>query len=336
MNVRAAYLLQILEKLGAPLLAAAESRKQEGRSEAVVVAELLSAAVQAGVSLANTIEIKEQGAEGEAVRLALAALSGPLVAGHFAQTGNVPGDNDVQRLVTALSAALTFADNFNPAAGNAKRLATLDAGTPALDDTQVMVQVMQALTPMVITVAGYSFGRPEKKMVQDVTDRLTRQATAMATRLLPGADLSDQKFAELALLRSMVPLYCEAHKAETRRVLAMDDNARAQAAQGPGGMLPLEPLWQEFDRHLAMLEVLGQSLTDRLGASSAANSRGPAPVQAVPQQIPQQPVEIQQVSAPPAPIPAVPPQEPAPQGGPFNPMAFFKPGTQKAADGDNT
>lgn len=336
MNLRAAYLLQILEKLGGPLLAAAESRKEEGRPEAAIVAELLSRAVQTGVALADTIDVKEQGPEGEAVRLALAGIAGPLMAGSYAQTGKVPTDADVQRMATALTAALTFADNYNPAAGNAKRLATLDAGTPALDDTQIIVQMLQALTPVVVTVAGYSFGRPEKKMVQDVTERLTRQATTLAEALLPDADLSDRKFAELALLRAMVPLYGEAHKAETKRVLAMDDNARAQATQAGGGMLPLEPLWQEFDRHLAMLQVLGQSLAGAFaGRGAAGGGISPTPVE-------QQPIEIKQnsstvvpmtpaQSAPPPAAPAAPAQE-----GAYNPMSFFKPGAQKSASGDNT
>lgn len=322
MNPRSAYLLQILEKLGAPLLAAAEAHKGEGRTEAAVVAELLARAVQSGVSLTTVMDIRETGSDAESIRLALAALSGPLVAGHYAQTGKVPAEADIQRLVTALSAALTFADNFAPAAGNTARLAALEAGIPATDDTQVMIQCLQALTPVVVTIAGYSFGRPEKKMVQDVTERLSRQASSLAAQVVPDADASDLKFAELALLRAMVPLYCEAHRAETRRVLALDDTARQQAAQANGGVLPLDPLWTEFDRHLSLLMVLGQSLRARQGEGSS--QRAPQP-QAQPVR---QPVEIQQ-NIPQETAQAAPP-------GPYNPMAFFKPGAQKSASGDNT
>ena len=334
MNQRAAYLFQILEKIGAPLLAAAggvtpSSANENTKSEASVVAELLARSVQAGVELAGVMDIREAGAEGEAIRLALSGLSSPLIAGHYRNTGKVPGEQDVKRMVTALSAALTFADNFSPAAGNTTRLATLEAGMPPADDTQAMIQCLQALTPIVLVIATYPFGRPEKKIVQDVTERLVQKAGLMAVHLLPGAAPADLKLAELTLLRAMAPLYCEAHKAETRRLMALDDNARNLAAQANGGVLPLDPVWQDFDRQIAMLGVLGQTLLASFASrpvQASGSVAGPAN-QA-------QPLVVEEISAP---VPLPPPA--AAPAGPYNPMAFFKPGQAAeppAADGENT
>ena len=289
MNQRFAYLFQVTEKIGVPLLAAAESRAtpDDSRSEATIVAELLARAVQAGVDLAAAMDIRETGTEGESIRLALAGLAGPLVAGHYRHAGRVPGEADVKRLVTALSAALTFADNFSPAAENTARMAALEAGSPPADEAQVMIQCLQALTPMVTAVAAYSFGRPEKKMVQEITERLVQQAENLAGRLVPGASEPERKHMELVLLRAMVPLYCEAHQAEMQRLLKLDDNARQAAAQANGGTLPLEPVWQSFDKQVALLDVLAQSLGGRFVASPATASSGavgdgpaPAPVAA--------------------------------------------------------
>ena len=317
MNQRAEYLFQILEKIGAPLLAAAEGTAP---SSAAIVAELLARSVQTGVELAGIMDIREAGAEGEAIRLALCGLSTPLIAGHYRNTGKVPGENDVKRLVTALSAALTFADNFSPAAENTARLTALEAGVPPADDTQVMIQCLQALTPVVLVVAAYPFGRPEKKLVQDVTERLVQQAGLMATRLLPGAAPNDLKLAELTLLRAMAPLYCESHQTETRRMLALDDSARNQAAQANGGVLPLDPVWQDFDRQVAMLGVLGQTLLGRFASRPVQTSSS-----IVAPAIPPQPIAVEQISAP---------------AGVYNPMAFFKPGPTAeptdSVDGENT
>lgn len=332
MTPRSAYQLQILEKIGAPLLAAAEAAQPDAqRAEAAVVAELLACSVRSGLTLAQVMDVKEQGADGEAVRLALSALAASLVAGLYRHTAQAPGDTDMQRQVTALSAVLTFADNYAPAAGNTARLAALEAGTPPVDETQVMIQCLYALIPVVIVIAGYSFGRPEKKMVQEVTERLARQTGLMAERLLPQVAPADRKLAELSFLRAMAPLYCEAHRTETARVMALSDAARQQAAQG--GVLPLDPLWEEFDRHVALLDVLGQSLLGKMMAASQGGATAPAP-QSPPVQV--QPPVTPQVFKNPAPAQTTAPAAPPAENASYNPMAFFKPGQTKSDDSNNT
>ncbi len=331
MTPRSAYQLQILEKVAAPLLAATEARQPgETRAEAAIVAELLARSVQSGLTLAQVMDVREQGTDGESVRLALSALAASIVAGLYRHNGQVPGDADMQRQITALSAALTFADNFSPAAENTDRLAALGAGDAAAgaprDETQVMIQCLQALTPVISTIAGYSFGRSDKKMMQEVTERLVQQAGQMAQRLMPEAPLPERKLAELSFLRALAPLYCEAHRTETARVVALSDSARQQAA--PGGMLPLEPLWQDFDRHVALLDVLGQTLLRQFAGQFTGQSGGAAPTL-----VSQTPVTPQIFAAqPPAPLP-VQAQDAA---APYNPMAFFKPGQAKSGDSDNT
>ncbi len=332
MTPRSAYQLQILEKVASPLLAATEAKQPgETRAEAAIVAELLARSVQSGLTLAQVMDVREQGADGESVRLALSALAASVVAGLYRHNGQVPGDADMQRQITALSATLTFADNFSPAAENTARLAALGAGEIPADETQVMIQCLHALVPVVTTIAGYSFGRSDKKMMQDVTERLVQQAGQMAQRLLPDAPLPERKLAELNFLRALAPLYCEAHRAETMRVMGMSDSARQQAA--PGGMLPLEPLWQDFDRHVALLDVLGQTLLRQFAGQfmgqGAGQSGGVAPAPAAPP-LAQAPVKPQVFAAPP---PAPPVQDAA---APYNPMAFFKPGQAKSGDSDNT
>ena len=331
MTPRSAYQLQILEKVAAPLLAATEAKQPgETRAEAAIVAELLARSVQSGLTLAQVMDVREQGTDGESVRLALSALAASVVAGFYRHNGQVPGDADMQRQITALSAALTFADNFSPAAENTARLAALGAGDAPADETQVMIQCLHALSPVVTTIAGYSFGRSDKKMMQDVTERLVQQAAQMAQRLMPDAPLPERKLAELNFLRALAPLYCEAHRAETARVMALSDSARQQAA--PGGMLPLNPLWQDFDRHVALLDVLGQTLLRQFAGQFTGQSGGVAPA-AVAQPVAQAPVTPQIFAAqPPTPPPAPPPEASAP----YNPMAFFKPGQARSDDSDNT
>ncbi len=336
MTPRSAYQLQILEKVAAPLLAATEARQPgETRAEAAIVAELLARSVRSGLTLAQVMDVQEQGADGESVRLALSALAASIVAGLYRQSGQVPGDADMQRQIMALSAALTFADNFSPAAENTGRLAALGAGALPADETQVMIQCLHALTPVVTTIAGYSFGRAENKLMQEVTERLVRQAGQMAQRLLPDVAPAERKLAELNFLRALSPLYCEAHRAETARVMALSENARQQAA--PGGILPLEMLWQDFDRHAALLDILGQTLLRQFVTQGAGQAGGIAPAPAAQAPVAPQIFAAQQ-QQPPAPPPVQAPPVAAPEApaAPYNPMAFFKPGQAKGDDSDNT
>ncbi|HEY0901190.1 MAG TPA: hypothetical protein VGD95_03615 [Micavibrio sp.] len=342
MNPRTAYQLQILEKVGAPLLAATQARAVkttpegvpahaagESRSEAAIVAELLARSVQSGLNLAQIMDVREQGADGESVRLALSALGASLVAGLYSVNGEIPQDADMQRQVAALSAALTFADNFSPAAANTGRLQDIEAGRIPGDETQVMIQCLHALAPVVSVIAGYAFGRPEKKMLLEVTERLVQKSTRLATRLLPQAPLSEQKFAELGFLRALATLYCAAHRAETQRMMDLNDAARAQMSQNaPDGLLPLDHLWADFDRHAALLDVLGQSLLPAMmaaGAASAAGGRAPH------SQVTENKQEFVN-PPPPAARPAAPMPPPA---APASPLSFFKPGSTSTQDSDD-
>ncbi|QQG36435.1 MAG: hypothetical protein HYS17_01185 [Micavibrio aeruginosavorus] len=318
MNQRAAFLFQILEKIGAPLMAAASAVQSEGESrpEAAVVAELLARAVQSGVELSNIMDIKESGAEGEAVRLALAGLASQLLAGQYRQKGRIPGEGETARLIAALSATLTFADNFSPAAGNTRRLAALEAGMPPADDVQVMMQCLHAFDPVVLAISEYSFGVPERKLVQEVTERLVATAGGIAHRLLTDETLSDRKQAELVLLRALAPLYCEAHCAETKRLAGLADSEREQLAHGAAA-LPMEGVWQVFERRAAMMELFAQTLLPRFRAGQTQDEVAIDPL-------------------PPMAAAAPPVEAEAPVQTSYNPMAFFRPGAQPAEEGENT
>lgn len=339
MTAKTAYLFEVIEKIGAPLLSAARAAPVEaGRPEAAVLAELLGLAVQTGVDLAAVMDVQDRDGDGESVRLALAGLGGQIIAEHVRTQKSLPAASDMKRAVNAFTTVLTFADNFNPAAGNTARLEALAADLPPADDTQVMMQCMQALTPLVMTISDYSFGRPERKMMQDVIDRLSRLAANLTLTLMPEAAVTDLKQTELVILRAMVPLYCEAHRQEKNRIQSMDEKTRTQLMADHEGQIPLETLWESFDRHLAVLRVLSQSLVGRFAVAPAA-AGGKAPSRqagmtaavAGPVSAPA-PIPVQDASVPPpvsaAPLPEI--QAEAASAQAYNPMSFFRPGAQKS------
>lgn len=356
MTERSAFQVQILAKLGAPLMAAVgEVAARENKAgsdaqkqEAEQVAVLLNKAVQVSVSLAGSMDIKDTGAPDDSVRLALAALVGPLIAGQYKATGKVPGDNDIKRMITALEAVLTFSDNFAPAAENTTRLENMDPGFA--DENQIHIQYVGALVPVVNAIAAFPFGRPESKLVQEVTDRLVKKAESVSKGFVNGAAPPAIKHAELSILKALGLLYAECHQKETGKLMAMDEAARTKLAEDGGGTLSMDPVWQAFETRAGMIEVIGRSAVPEAASSPVAAMPPPAPEP----QADEKPAEEPAPTAPPQPpapeVPSVPdaaaPETPAAapsspateqgdgEDGNYNPMGFFTPGSKKSLTDD--
>lgn len=369
MNQRAQYLIQILEKIGAPLLGAvadvsarvekinAKDQDDLARQDAQRVAELLARSIQISIDLGQKMDLASMPDQGESFRLALAALAGDVVADQYRTIGRLPAEGDVARAVTAFEAVLTFSENFIPSPENIARLQQMRADGRSVDAQQTILQSVQAFLPVINAIGAFPFGQPEKKLIQDVSERLLATMFELTQKIFGNTlDETTRPFAELAILRALAALYAESHKAETRRLMGLSEELRMQQTMN------LDPVWAAFETRAAMLEVLSLSLipgaNGQQGAGSKAPSVTPPPVQQAQQTPPpappvQQPMQQQSapaqppvqkpaifggaptqppaapaqpvvappppVSAPPAP-PPVPPAAP-PAGG--NPLAMF-------------
>ncbi|PJB72893.1 MAG: hypothetical protein CO093_01920 [Alphaproteobacteria bacterium CG_4_9_14_3_um_filter_47_13] len=331
MTQRSLFQVQILEKLGAPLMAAVsevESRQNAAaddtrRQEAGRVAELLGKAVSLGVALSSSMDMKDAGSHDDSVRLALTALSGQIIAGQYKLAGKVPNENDIKRMVKTLEAVLTFSDNFTPAAENTSRLENMDPSRFSLDENQINIQYMGTLAPVINIVAGFSFGRPEAKLMQEIADKLVLRARQLREKVFTDGTEQTTRQAELLILKALSCLYVECHREEMDRLMAMDVQTRAQAAESSGGLLSMEGVWQSFDTRAGMMEVLGlASMPDR---ESAGNVSSPAI-----QNVEPAPIVPDKVFAP-LPEPLEKQEDPVDKGA-YNPMGFFTPKPQTDDD----
>ncbi len=334
MSQRSAFQVQILSRLGAPLMTAvgevAARQRKDGedtqKQEAERLAELLGKAVQVSVSLAGIMDLKDSDGQADSTRLALAALAGPLVAGQYRLTAKVPGDAEIKRMIKALEAVLTFSDNFTPAAENTARLASMAPGALA-DENQIHIQYVNALVPVVNVIAAFPFGRPETRLVQEVAGQLVGRAQDICKSFMNGAAEKDMKQAELAILAALAALYVECHQEEKNRLMALGEQARAKTAEASGGVLPVDPVWKAFEIRAGMVELLAKSAVS--AASSAAKAPAPPQVAApvvAPSAPPPPPPPVAAAPAPAAPLPSPTPED-LQSGDPvsYNPMGFFKP-----------
>lgn len=328
MDSRTHYLLQILETIGSPLMGAivalGDGADDDAQKDAQFMAALLGKTVEASIGLGEIMDINPAEAQDDTLRVALAGLAGPLVAGQFSKRGRVPEARDIKKMTNALQAVLTFSDNFTPTGETVQRLKNLEASGQIVDTYQTQIQYMQAFIPVIEAIAAFPFGQTEAKLIMDVSDRLVKKSVELREALLPNVgDEAAQKRVELGLLKALAELYSVCHKAETEKVLKAGGDA-------PAGGLSVEPVWAAFDVRAAMLEALADKMVPGGGASKGVSPVVAAVAAAAVEAPP--PVTPVAVAVPPPVAPVeTPPAEQPPAGG--SPMSMF---AAPKADGAET
>jgi hypothetical protein len=320
MDVRSQNLVEVLEKLASPLVGAVaevSTRIQlmpeptdpsRQRSEAQQIAGLLTKTTQMSIGLSELADLKLADRDADHFRLSLTALAAPLVANMYRLSGRAPLEGDIERLQAAMAAVITFKDNFDGAAESTARLNALDKDFFPADAHQVTMQYMNILLPVVNSIMAYSFGQPEKKLIQDVTERLIAESKKLREKLFAKLDGVEALRAQMALLRMCTLIYSQCHFGEMAKLMATEEQARQ-------GLAPaMNTLWAAFDIRVQMLEVLSMAIVPGAGSAAATSSSGggkkPSPLKA----------EKPASTAPPA---SPPPQAAQENAQKANPMSFF-------------
>lgn len=325
MDQRSSFLIQTLEKLAAPLVAAISevtvrqmmTQDQAGnttssaslKNEAQQLASLLTSTTQLSISLSDLMDLQNMGDKADAVRVGLAGVASPLIANFYRLAGRYPTESEIERLKSAMSTVVTYADNFEAAGEAQARLATFDQDFRPMDQDQQLLQYMFVLLPAVNSILAYPFGQPEKKLVQEVCDRLIKSVKAMQEKLFNTQDDVTKAKSEMALLRIAALIYSQCHFAEMAKLMASEDQNRQGMAP------PMDNLWSAFEQRLSMLEVLAETLLPNRAAGET--SSGSKTVRPEPRNLP--PAQTSKETAPPAP----PPVAEKPATDPANPMSFF-------------
>ncbi len=279
MNQRTAYLLQLLEKLGTPLMQAIVESPAGPvgdaplEQDAQTMAVLLGKTVQASIDLGHVMEMDSAQAMTDSLRVALTALVGPIIAGQYKKRGQMPDEAVVKRMVLALQAVLAFAENFTPDPQSVQRLRDLPAEGQAVDHSQTQIQYVQAFVPVVEAVSVFSFGQPEQKILMEISNRLVRKAVELRESLC--AEVTDenrQKQIELAFLKNLAGLYGASHRHETEKMTGQNTETGKHESS-------MESVWKMFDLRVAMLETLMASFVPAVAGKGGATAGGPAPAE---------------------------------------------------------
>lgn len=298
MTSRTQFILELLDKLGSPLLASVTLGPQ-GRDSAeggaAQMASLMSESVKAGISLTQAMNIKPEDGDTDAIRVALASIAAGLVAGFYQEMGRAPSESDAQKITNLLESVIVFADNFSPSPEHAARLVTLAGDLPFFDAAQGPIYALHALLPVLTAVQQFSFGQSETRLVAEVAEKLQDRAASFRARF----GIAEKTMADLVVLRSLARLYAAVHRAETARLRAGVDQQQPSLA----------PVWEAFDRQVEMAAVLLESLGGQ-GRSDSGRGNAGDKAPAVQQETPSAP----SATSSPATVP--------PAGG--SPMSFFR------------
>lgn len=317
MSKNASFLVQTLDKLGGPLLQAVASVRNNKNGEttpqndAEKTAALLSKTIQLSLDLGKDLELDAQTSQSDAVRVALAGITSPLIGNFYKSTQDLPSDADLEKILKSVQAVLIFADKFTLSDEDIGRVEQSHAGVFS-DETQTTVQYIHALTPMISAVSRFSFGQDPSALVQTIASKLGDRAEKLRQSIISGdLDPYQEKQAELTILRTLSELYAACHIEQTEKMTNL---------QTDGAPLNAETTWDLFEIRASMLDALSKGFSNENTAGAAAQPAAQATAPAAPtpppaEQAPAAPTE--QPSAP-----AAPASPPADQGG--SPFSSFK------------
>lgn len=324
-DFRSSFLVQLMDKLGGPLVCALLSQgggvssSGEDTRDAQTIASLLMETVKVSISLSQAMNLRPDDGNPDAIRLGLACVGASLIGEVYKEEGRIPAEGDQRRIVKALESVLAFSGNFAPSPEHGARLSslsTLSGGMPFFDEAQSNVFVLHALAPVVSAVVDFSFGQQESLLVQDIAARLGQKVKDLHHAMAPNAREEDSKTARMVLLQLVGRLYAAAHRAETDRLRALEDRDSETAS--------IENVWGAFEKQIAVLDVLASTLGSAVAAERQEKASGEGAGGGVkPSPAAEEKILVNQpVTSSPVPS-SVPPSSSIRPG---SPMSFFKKG----------
>jgi hypothetical protein len=253
--VRMQTLLTAFRQVGMPLLQALSEAPAgaEGAPPPVKV-EQFGALVDSAVALSQELSAQLGASEEKVdawVRWALAGGASQVVASRYRASGQPMPPEEAKRLATLVA---ELQDRFK---------AMLPAGNEPMPNTVATfrAKMMEALVPVVGSVAQYSFGRAEHALLAEVAERLVRTADQVTRALAPaGSTAEEWRLLCWNVLKAAGQIYTESHYAEADRLLYMNPDERAAYFAKHGNIVPMTQVWQAFNQRMAMLATLATYL----------------------------------------------------------------------------
>ncbi len=168
-------------------------------------------------------------------RLSLLSLSCQVMGSFYSQSGEMPRDADIKRIVSSVNSLLAMPGSLDCVRSGGMGLSYFNG-----------------YGPLLIVANGFSFGQDEGKLIQDVSKKIEVFVDEGIEKL--SCDNTENR---RQLLRSvLITLYCGAHSSEVRRIMALEDYQRDQEKSAQH----LENTWRDFEIRAEMMMIIAQAM----------------------------------------------------------------------------
>ncbi|MBL4590101.1 MAG: hypothetical protein JKY11_08500 [Alphaproteobacteria bacterium] len=334
MNNNNKFLLQIFEKIGAPLFTSVNevavrtvmggqaTAMPSTADQAETIAKLLTSHTKTSTALSGKLGLESKDPEADDLQVSLAAVLSPVIANMYQIVGQAPKDDDIEKIVSSFETLGSFSNNFSSVHEGAERLETLPVSAQPQDQAQETLQNITSMVPLINSVSAFPFGQAPEKLLRKIIQRIQSEIDAIKK------EIPEKSYNYTGILNAIVTIYSQCHFSEMARIMAMTDKERET------GAITIDGVWTMFDQRMELLKTLARAMTNTPETATAqeGTTAPTAPTQPIAQEVP----VAAPVTAPPPVAPPVteqPPAQPVTQTPPHaenasppegsSPMSFF-------------
>ncbi len=273
--------IETMKRLGAPLLSSIIAVNAHKIAQGDVAlspyreAETLSQLVSTTMSLvrhvSSRLSINDRKRALSAKFEAIAFIT-PLVASEYCAHGVAADAKATLRLVERIDSVLSLVDDTQMGADTDFTAKTalnhydVTGVQKSPSSTPLMsAHYLEASIPVIEVVSRFAFDFKEGDLLKKIMARLMNEAETLVQGFIPENDTmittNHRGEVELSLLMSLAKLYAQSHIEEIERLNVIDDAGRNDYAIRYNNAYSLAPIWQSFERRVAMMRVLADHLT---------------------------------------------------------------------------
>ncbi|MCB9963420.1 MAG: hypothetical protein H6857_00560 [Rhodospirillales bacterium] len=237
-------LTYLIEHLGIPLMVSMSAvHKEQSLSpdrEAEMMAKLLTASVQLGLSISAKMNVPSDVMKAEALRFRLTALAAEALSQRARLKGKEPTEVDIDSLKGAMDSLFVFSEHFSI---DEKGVAYLkDIGFESVSSPEITdMAVIESLLPVIAAM-----DHKDRGLFPNVADRLAREASDIAADYIEKSGAPEGS--EAVVRQKMLQLLSHIFSGIYPEVI--------------GKNRPIGDVWQEFDRKKSLLLLLINYLLD--------------------------------------------------------------------------
>lgn len=254
-------LYYILHGIGFPLVDAIIKAGIDDEDKATdVLVNLLEQIKDQSDAVQDLLGIPKENMEDSLLRLHIAGLTSKMITATYAHTKKLPGQNDLKRALSAVSALQVFVEQYLPEQKlsdiypEKKADSALSTLTPR-NFTQL--SSVEHAIPLADAITKFSFGQTEQVMMQDVSKKLRARAKSLGdeylAHLVPDAQ---QKEGELIIVKALFQLYSDCHMREIDRISELSMHER----DNDTSETQIKNIWSQFELHLELLCVMIENM----------------------------------------------------------------------------